>query len=254
MLVSRIGLTPLKGARHSSCPGVDLTVDGPRGDRVFCLVDPARHRVLRTVEHPRLMSTQARWDDGLLRTRLPSGTVQGRPEPAGHTLKVDYWGRQVALDVVDGPWAAAYSALLGLDVALARSTHPGDVVYGASVTLVTSSSLARLARETGGPVDEAGFRATFTLDTEGEPPHVEDAWVGRRLALGAAEVEVRGTVPRCAVVDLDPRTGRRPTKGSAGLLAALGRYRQAPDGVLFGVDAVVTRPGRVELGARAERS
>ena len=40
MHVTRIGLTPVKGGRHAEQASVDLTLDGPVGDRVFCLVDP----------------------------------------------------------------------------------------------------------------------------------------------------------------------------------------------------------------------
>ena len=252
MRISRIGLTPVKGGRHRDHPYVQLALDGPVGDRVFCLVDRARARVLRTVENPTLLQTSATWDDGVLTSTLPRGTVEGVPAPTGETLKVDYWGRTAALDVVDGPWASAYAEHLGPDggdLVLARSCRPGEVVYGASVTLVTTSSLDLLAERSGGPVDGAQFRATFTVDTAGQPAHVEDDWAGTRLRLGDAEVEVRGVVPRCAVVDLDPDDGRRRSD----VLKALGGYRQARGEVVFGVDAIVTRPGRVEVYARVER-
>ena len=52
MHVTRIGLTPVKGGRHAEQASVDLTLDGPIGDRVFCLVDTERGRVHRTVENP----------------------------------------------------------------------------------------------------------------------------------------------------------------------------------------------------------
>src|SRR6185312_12658496 len=137
-------------------------------------------------------------------------TVKGVPAPTGRTLKVDYWGRVAALEVVDGPWAEAYSEHVGHDVLLSR--------------------------------------ATFTVDTGEAPAHVEDSWVGRRLHLGAAEVEVRGVVPRCAVIDLDPDTGVRRSPA----LKALGGYRHLHGEVVFGVDAVVTQPGRVRSGDRVD--
>ena len=251
MRIARIGLTPVKGCRHVELPAVDLTPAGPVGDRVFCLVDRTRGRVLRTVEHPRLVATRADWDGSVLTTTLPARTVEGVPSPTGETLKVDYWGRVAALDVVDGPWAAAYAEHLGVpadDLVLARSRHPGEVVYGAPVSLVTTSSLGLLEQRVGGPVDSAQFRATFTVDTGEAPAHVEDDWVGRRLRVGAAEVEVRSVLPRCAVLDLDPETGTRRQR----VLAALAGYRQHATEVGFGVDAVVTDPGRVQLGDRVE--
>jgi uncharacterized protein YcbX len=201
------------------------------------------------VENPSLIRTTARWQDGVLTAELPSGTVQDAPAATGESLEVDYWGRTAALQVLRGPWAAAYTDYLGYPVELARAGKPGDVVYGGSVSLVTSSSLACLAERLGAAVDPAQLRATFTVQTDGEPPHVEDFWVGRRVRVGAAEVEVRSALPRCAVVDLDPATGR----WRADVLRTLAGYRRAPGEVLFGVDAVVTTPGRVDVGAVVER-
>ena len=248
--VSRIGLTPLKGARHVALNHVRLDRDGPADDRVFALVDPAAQRVLRTVEHPAMVRTVADWDGGELTVRLPGETVSGAPSATGDVVKVDYWGRTVAVEVVDGPWADAYARYLCHDVLLARATGLGTTVYGSSVSLVTSSSIEHLQERLGEPVDDARFRATFTVATPGEPPHVEDSWQGRRLRLGDAEVEVRDPLPRCAVIDIDPESGER----QGHLLRCLGGYRHLSGEVLFGVDAVVTRPGRVPVGAVLERS
>jgi uncharacterized protein YcbX len=247
--VSRIGLTPVKGTRHADRRSVDLDGSGPVGDRVFCLVDIARRRVVRTVEHPTLMAALATWHSGVLSAVLPGGAFEGVPGPGREVRKVDYWGRTVALEVLDGPWAAAFSEHLGLDVELARAPQPGDVVYGGSVSLVTTSSLHRLREELGAEVEDTQFRATFTVCSDGEPAEVEDSWIGRRLRIGDAEVEVRSGLPRCAVVDLDPATGGR----RASVLRTLAGYRRTGGEILFGVDAAVTRPGRVEVGAVVER-
>src|SRR5689334_3127296 len=59
--VERIGFTPVKGGRHVAHESVSLDATGPVGDRAFCLVDPARARVLRTVENPSLVRTVAHW-------------------------------------------------------------------------------------------------------------------------------------------------------------------------------------------------
>lgn len=237
----------LKGARHVTRPFVDLAPGGPVGDRVFCLVDRARGRVVRTVENPRLVQARAAWDGEVLAVSLDGARVEDRPTATGETVKVDYWGRQVALEVLEGPWAPLLSAHVGHDVVLARSSAPGEVVYGGAVSLVTTSSLDRLSAEYGRTVASARFRATFTIDTGDLPAYVEDGWRGQRLRLGAAEVEVRSVLPRCAVVDLDPVSGHK----DLAVLRALGRYRRALSGVgdvLFGVDAVVTVAGRVETG------
>jgi uncharacterized protein YcbX len=244
MRVERIGFTPLKGGHHREHADVALTADGPCGDRLFGLVDRTRERVLRTVENPSLLRTVARWDAGVLSVELPSGLAEGRPRPTAEVLEVDYWGRTATVEVVDGPWSEAYSEHLGHDVVLTRPVEPGQVVYGGPVTLVTTSSLRLLSERAGRTVESARFRSTFLVDTEGLEPHVEDSWVGSELRVGDARVRVLGVVPRCAVVDLDPVTGER----GAEVLRTMAAYRRAGDGVSFGVDAMVTAPGRVRRG------
>lgn len=240
MHVQRIGFTPLKGGRHAEHEYVDLVADGPVGDRVFCLVDPARERVLRTVENPSLLQATANWTADVLSVDLAGRIVEGQPAPTGEQLKVDYWGRRAQLEVVAGPWADAYSAHLGFDVILARSLTAGEVVYGAPVSLVSTASLEELGRRIGRKVDGTRFRPTFVVEADVE----EDSWVGRDLVIGDARITVRSVLPRCAVVDMNPETGTR----DAPVLQTLGGYRRSDGEIDFGVDAVVSAAGRVRHG------
>ncbi|GGF48309.1 hypothetical protein GCM10011519_22870 [Marmoricola endophyticus] len=241
MLVSRLGLTPLKGARHVALPSVELGTDGPVGDRVFCLVDPEGRdggpRVLRTVENPRLPALRASYDGTALSVLLPDGTVvEGAPHDTGTELKSDYWGRDALLVEQDGPFAEAIGAWLGRRVVLARAAA-GDVVYGGPVTVVTTGDLHRLGLEG----QDARFRATVTLDTD---RRADSFAPGSRLQLGAAVLEVRGAVPRCAVVDLDPTSGERDARVLTSLPVVAGEPT-------FGLDARVSSPGQVHVGDRA---
>ncbi|QWC84964.1 MOSC domain-containing protein [Nocardioidaceae bacterium] len=251
MEVVRIGLTPVKGGRHATPASVELSATGPVGDRVFCLVDPARRRVLRTVENPSLMALTWRWEQGMLRLAGPPGSHDGTPgDPGrgGETLEVDYWGRPTTVEVVPGPWSAACSRHLGYEVLLVRAPA-GGVVYGEAVTVLTTASLARLpALRALGGMDAAAerFRSTLVVRTDAERVPPEQAWVGRSLEVGSAVLEVRGTVPRCAVIDLDPATGVRDVR----LLRALAAAQDLGPGEepWFGVQARVSRAGRVALG------
>lgn len=241
MHVHRIGFTPLKGARHTAHSAATLAPEGPVGDRRYCLVDPSRNRVLRTVENPSMLETTATVDGDQLRVDLPHGAVAGVPQPTGELRAVDYWGREVQVELLDGPWSDAYTAHLGYGVRLARPSCDGAVVYAGSVTLVTTSSMALAADRIGRPVAGERFRSTFLIDTGDLPAHVEDTWTGRELRLGEAVVRVRGRVARCAVVDLDPGTGTR----DALLLKTLAGYRLHDGEIYFGVDAEVAVPGQV---------
>lgn len=248
MIIDRIGFTPVKGGRHLTHDVVDLTLDGPVGDRVFCLVDRSRGRVLRTVENPSLLQACARWNAGILSVELNGRVVEGTPVPSGETFTFDYWGRDARLEGCTGPWAKAYSRHLGRDVVLCRCVSAGEVVYGASVTIVTTASMSHLAERLGHEVASERFRSTFLVDTENACSHVEDSWVGRDLQLGEATVRVRGRVPRCAVIDLDPETG----DGDVRVLRELAGYRLSQGEISFGVDAVVTAAGRVRSGDAVE--
>jgi hypothetical protein len=82
----------------------------------------------------------------------------------------------------------------------------------------------------------------FLVDTGDSTSHVEDSWVGQ------ATVRVRGVVPRCGVVNLDPVTAQN----DASVLAEHPVCRLSRGEINFGVDAVVTAPGRVRTGDRVE--
>ena len=247
MHIRDIGVSALKGGRHQPRDHVLLQAEGPVGDRVFAVVDPDAGQVLRTVEHPLLLTCEARWVDGVLSVHIDGRQVAAEPELSGHYLALDYWGRTASMEVVNGPWAGEFSRLLGRSVVLARSAVPGSVVFGDSVTIATTSSLRRLAAEAGIAVDARRFRSTFTIDTGDSAAHVEDAWAGRELELGGARLLVKGGVPRCAVIDLEPDTGARGTS----LLKALAGYRLDDGEISFGVYARVIRPGTVSRGDRA---
>lgn len=234
MHVDRIGLTPLKGARHAELASVRLDSTGPVGDRVFCLVDPTEGRVLRTVEHPGLLLVEAGWDGSVLTTATPEGgVVAAAPRPTGEVVTFDYWGREARVELQDSPHAEQLGDHLGQAVRLARVTGPGEVVYAGSVSLASTGEIAEL-----GESDPARFRATFTIDSERLPEP------GTQLAVGEAVIRLRSALPRCRVIDINTGTGAMDTR-HLGTLAD----RPRPVGELpFGMDADVLVPGTVRTG------
>jgi uncharacterized protein YcbX len=242
--VRRIGLTPVKGGRHVARPDVELGPHGAAGDRVLCLVDPVSDRVLRTVRHPELLRTVPTLTGDRLTVELDGGTVSGTLPSAGEARKVEYWGRQVEVELLDGPWTKLYARLTGEDVALARVLEPAGVVFGGGVSLVLTSSLHALAGRVGAPVAGERFRPTLVVDAGDTPPGRETTWTGREVAVGDAVLRIRGAVPRCAVVDLDPVSGR----ANLPVLKTLSGYGRCDGEPRFGVDADVVRPGHVAEG------
>ena len=67
------GFAPVKGMRHLAHDQVLLDERGAVGDRAWCLVDPERAVVLRTVQNPSLLAVTATSAGDVLTMTLPTG-------------------------------------------------------------------------------------------------------------------------------------------------------------------------------------
>ena len=82
----------------------------------------------------------------------------------------------------------------------------------------------------------------------GAAPWAEDGWLGRRLRIGAAVFRGVDLCDRCVVTTIDQETGdksRQPLK-------VLGRFRNMDQGLMFGLNLVVERPGTIAVGDEFE--
>jgi len=106
------------------------------------------------------------------------------------------------------------------------------------VLIVNLASVEAFALEAGMPIDHRRFRANFYLD--GLEPDEELSWLGRRLRVGDAALEVTSRCERCKVTRMDPDT----TEATPELLRLLvDRHDER-----FGMYCRVVRPGRVAVG------
>jgi uncharacterized protein YcbX len=120
-----------------------------------------------------------------------------------------------------------------------------DRLHAGTASIVSRASLDRLAAEAGvDGLDGRRFRMLFEVDGVG--PHEEDGWIGTRVRVGDAVVQVNGDVGRCVVTSHDPDTGV-PTVDT---LKALARYRREgrTEPLPFGIYGSVASPGRVRVG------
>jgi len=85
--------------------------------------------------------------------------------------------------------------------------HSFSDVAGKVLSLINLASVADLERVMREPVDPMRFRGNLYL--EGLAPWVEFTWVGRRLKLGAACLEVTAAIERCAATNVNPQTAER---------------------------------------------
>jgi len=120
----------------------------------------------------------------------------------------------------------------------------------APVHLVSRSAVAALG--TGEPSDTAlrRFRPQIVVDTPDSPGFVEDDWIGRHVAAGAAVLGPHKRTARCVMVTLTHQevpARREMLRG----ITAVHQVPNVPDGrpaPCIGVYATVPTPGRVAVG------
>ena len=107
------------------------------------------------------------------------------------------------------------------------------------ISLAANASLADLSARAGDELDMRRFRLNLALD--GVAAWDEFSWVGRRLRIGEATVEVSARLQRCGAINADPQGGGRDMD----LMRKLLDHYQHLD---FGVEAAVVAGGVVRPG------
>lgn len=168
---------PVKSLGGEEPARVAIDARGPVGDRLWAVRDPdgklgsgKSTRRFRRMEG--LPALTAAYDGEEPVLTFPDGRVLTGPGP-----EVD----------------AALSDHVGRPVTLARESDVPHHDEG-PLHLVTTATLARLGAD--GPL----LRANLVVDAPDLEPFGEDAWTGRRLAVGSTVLSVREPMPRCVMV------------------------------------------------------
>ncbi|WP_414896817.1 MOSC domain-containing protein [Rhodovulum sp. YEN HP10] len=112
-----------------------------------------------------------------------------------------------------------------------------------SVSLLGLASLEALSGKLGQSLSPLRFRGNFWI--EGLAPFAEFDWIGRKIRLGRAVIEMRERITRCMATAANPETGERDADTLGALQAGWGHKQ-------FGVYAEVIEGGRVALGDAVE--
>jgi len=253
--ISWIYVAPVKGFALSSRDEVQLGPSGVADDRRFHLIGD-NGRLLNGKQLAPLVQIAPTWveESRFLSLRFPNGEEVAGVIELGETVATNFYGRrEVEGRVVEGPWAEAISQFVGRPLRLVQPVEPGAGRdrRPASVSLLSAASLERLRLE--GELDERPdarrFRMLFGI--EGTEAHEEDAWIGRRLRIGDAVVDVQGNVGRCIVTSRNPDTGAR-TIPTLDILAEYRHGVRTTEALPFGVWGSVVEPGRVRLSDPVE--
>ena len=112
-----------------------------------------------------------------------------------------------------------------------------------SISILTTASLRALSEAAGKPVEDTRFRGNIWLD--GCDPWAERGWIGQRLRIGEAEIEVREHIGRCMATTANPESGEQDI-WTLKLLEKHWGHTQ------FGVYGEVVKAGRIAIGDKAE--
>jgi len=123
---------------------------------------------------------------------------------------------------------------------------PGTYFDAFPLLLLTDATLARLQRlAPASRVDVRRFRPNLRVETPGGvEDFVELGWIGRRLRVGEAELEIAMACPRCVMIT----HGFADLPRDPGLMRTV--VREANQNV--GVYVRVGRPGRIAVGDTVE--
>ncbi|MGB0660918.1 MAG: MOSC domain-containing protein [Mangrovicoccus sp.] len=108
-----------------------------------------------------------------------------------------------------------------------------------SISILSLSSLHAVSAAAGVALDPRRFRGNLWLD--GADPWAEPQWIGKRLAVGGAVLEIVEPIGRCRATEANPETGHRD-------VAMLSLLKELTGDTKFGVYAKVIQAGEIAAG------
>lgn len=235
MRVDELWQHPVKSMIGSTVTSAALTADGMVGDRSWAVRDEERGGIRGAKKLGGLMRFGARYVDpaagpgSAIELTLPDGGTVRSDDPEVHRIvsaslghQVTLWPLQPAADLDHYRRGAPDStdllaelrAVFGRDpdeplpdlsifppAIMEFESPPGTYVDAFPLLLMTTSALRSLsAALPESVVDVRRFRPNLVIDTPGLDGHPEFGWVGRRLGIGAAVLEIVEACPRCVMV------------------------------------------------------
>lgn len=207
-MLRRFPIEPLCGGTPSEAR---IGAGGLVGDRIYELCDENTGETLTVSGSPLLLLYAARYTDNLVTDDLDAWTRVRNP--AGKDFLVS-----------DPEWVAEISRNLGRPVRL-RSRAAAE--EKAPLHLLSRATLRLVERTYGAPLEEGRLRANFVLEITGGKAFDEEQWIGRRIRIGDALLEITGPSADCILTtDLPQATG-----GDLDLLTGLVEVRGGHIGV-----------------------
>lgn len=186
-----------------------LSPGGLVGDRVFEIRDAESGEPLAPAAFPRLLFYSARYLEELV------------------VAELDIWGRLrtpegLEYAIGDPQWLAEMSRIVGRPLLLSRR-----VQQDRPLRLISRQTLRLTERTYGTSLEPRRLRANLIIEIHGGNAFDENRWIGQRLRIGEALLEVTEAGGTCVETSLGPET----SAGDAHSLEELAKLRGGSLGV-----------------------
>jgi len=197
--------------RWQPCHEFSIGSKSPRLQAIQCVTDPTYRTV--TLSHPDRVDITFDPDDS-----------DGAGKFIQWVMPISNGGRYLPAQVV-----RAASAMTDTD-------YP-------SISLINLATHRAVENQMGQELSPLRWRGNFLLD--GLEPWQEDGWIGKKISLGEAVLEVMEPIRRCNATTANPETGEKDANTLAALRDGFGHQN-------CGVYAVVLKSGLVQQGDKVE--
>jgi uncharacterized protein YcbX len=222
---------PIKSFAGEVLLEAEVAAYGLVGDRMHAFVDESKEgwdRYITARQIPEMLKYKAQWVEVASGNQAPDVKVTS---PDGTIFQ---WDNKLLAKIQQ------FSTRQISRLTCEPETDELMAVDCESVLLITDASLRKLEQLWGKPLDQRRFRANMVIALTEDTPFIEAEWLGRKLRIGDAELQVNVECRRCIMVTLDPdHIVKDPTL----LKKILAERKQC-----FGIYASVIKPGRIKQG------
>ncbi|MFD0677569.1 MULTISPECIES: MOSC domain-containing protein [unclassified Paenibacillus] len=230
--IREINRYPIKSFAGESLETTRIETYGLYGDRSYAFIDETKEgwsRYITARQIPDMLSYKAKLIGDGSEEEFPQVNVIS---PNGRILK---WDEELLGEI------QAYSKTKMSMLDYKPSNEDLLAVDTCSILIITDASLRKLEDIWGKNLDKRRFRANFTVSL-GENSFDESNWIGKRLLIGNAELQVDMYCKRCSMITIDPDT----LEYDKSLLKKVNEEMN----LNFGVYASVKKTGQISVGEK----
>ena len=224
--ISVINRYPIKSFAGESLDTCNIDTYGLHGDRCFAFYDETKEgwkSFITARDIPEMLTYKAKFVDEGVNVTSPDGRNFNWSEDLLEEIQ-NYSKRKISMMNYKAP-NPENPNLLAVDLA--------------SVLIITDATLRKLEGIWGKKLDERRFRANLIVSLD-QNSLSESDWIGKRLSVEGAELQVDANCERCSLITLDPDSLERD-------ISLLKKVNENMN-LNLGVYASIKKTGQIHVG------